>query len=643
MFFIFLSFFLLSLIAFTTPEKITTSEEGCTIGVVSGRATPDGRPLLWKVRDNSDMPNNNLVYNSSCAYKFIAVVNNGDSVVWMGVNEKGLAIVNSTAYDLPGTNSGFSNGSLMYYALGYLSSVEQFENLLERTNQTGRKTRANFALIDASGAAAIFETAGTQFKKFDANDLTQSPDGFVIRTNFAFSGGGTTGTDRYKRTVELISSLKKDNALSYESIIKNHFRDFSNELSVPVELPYKNRWYNSKPFGYINSNFSVCRKISLSASVFHGVKSNEPPALTTMWTSLGNPSSTVALPYWVVGETPELTRGELISPMYKTSEAIKSYLYDDAVNKSYFDSYKLVDESGYGITGEIKRFEESILRTTDNELNNIRERHHSINRLLRIENELCASGYRFLQEIKSTLNNLISLEVLNEKSWETIRDISFEDDNIIQLVSAGRNGMIDDPVINGGDVAVGMPGNDDYLIGENHTLGENDDDHGRFYLRKMLWKNIHGLPSAGEKIYLRIFNSNDLNSALYYGNSGLYEITSSSKQKFNPEILEVIKLRPKETTPEIAGSEYLQFSLSDNFPNPFNPSTVINYSLPVDSDVRLEVFNLIGESVTVLENTFKNSGSYSVSFNASGYSSGIYYYRLTAGTYTAIKKMLLIK
>ena len=71
--------------------------EECTIGVVSANSTSDGRPLLWKIRDNSELPNNEVVFDTTCRYKFIAVVNNGDTSVWMGVNAKGLAIVNSTA------------------------------------------------------------------------------------------------------------------------------------------------------------------------------------------------------------------------------------------------------------------------------------------------------------------------------------------------------------------------------------------------------------------------------------------------------------------------------------------------------------------------------------------------------------------
>jgi photosystem II stability/assembly factor-like uncharacterized protein len=90
-----------------------------------------------------------------------------------------------------------------------------------------------------------------------------------------------------------------------------------------------------------------------------------------------------------------------------------------------------------------------------------------------------------------------------------------------------------------------------------------------------------------------------------------------------------------------------QFSLFQNYPNPFNPSTTINYSLPHSGIVKLTVYNAIGSKVATLVNEYKPAGNYSVHFNASsaagGLASGIYFYRLESGTYTAAKKLILIK
>ncbi|MDQ3022726.1 MAG: T9SS type A sorting domain-containing protein, partial [Bacteroidota bacterium] len=86
-----------------------------------------------------------------------------------------------------------------------------------------------------------------------------------------------------------------------------------------------------------------------------------------------------------------------------------------------------------------------------------------------------------------------------------------------------------------------------------------------------------------------------------------------------------------------------EYSLKQNYPNPFNPVTNIHYELPFDNFVTIKVFDILGKEITTLVNEIKNAGSYIVSFNGSGLSSGIYYYKIEAGNFTEIRKMLLIK
>jgi hypothetical protein len=87
----------------------------------------------------------------------------------------------------------------------------------------------------------------------------------------------------------------------------------------------------------------------------------------------------------------------------------------------------------------------------------------------------------------------------------------------------------------------------------------------------------------------------------------------------------------------------VQFELSQNYPNPFNPTTTIKYSIPENSYVSLNIYNILGQEVSELVNNYQASGSYSVNFNSSGLSSGIYFYKLTAGSNTQVNKMLLLK
>lgn len=86
-----------------------------------------------------------------------------------------------------------------------------------------------------------------------------------------------------------------------------------------------------------------------------------------------------------------------------------------------------------------------------------------------------------------------------------------------------------------------------------------------------------------------------------------------------------------------------QFMLHQNFPNPFNPSTVIRYSIPARGHVSLKVFDLLGHEVAAVVNEVKEAGTFSQEWNASGLPSGIYFYRLRSGNYVSTKKLMLVK
>ncbi|HEX2962533.1 MAG TPA: S8 family serine peptidase [Ignavibacteriales bacterium] len=87
----------------------------------------------------------------------------------------------------------------------------------------------------------------------------------------------------------------------------------------------------------------------------------------------------------------------------------------------------------------------------------------------------------------------------------------------------------------------------------------------------------------------------------------------------------------------------IEYSLSQNYPNPFNPGTQIDYSIPEASDVTLKVYNILGREVATLVNMHQNSGRYTAEFKSEGLPSGIYIYRLKAGSYTSAKKMTILK
>ncbi|MBK6876812.1 MAG: T9SS type A sorting domain-containing protein [Ignavibacteria bacterium] len=94
-----------------------------------------------------------------------------------------------------------------------------------------------------------------------------------------------------------------------------------------------------------------------------------------------------------------------------------------------------------------------------------------------------------------------------------------------------------------------------------------------------------------------------------------------------------------------------QFSLEQNYPNPFNPKTIINYELRITNLVKLTVYDVLGHEVATLVNEKQSPGTYEVEFDASGFASGVYFYKLVVSPsnplvtegFTDVKRMMLVK
>jgi hypothetical protein len=87
----------------------------------------------------------------------------------------------------------------------------------------------------------------------------------------------------------------------------------------------------------------------------------------------------------------------------------------------------------------------------------------------------------------------------------------------------------------------------------------------------------------------------------------------------------------------------IEYTLAQSFPNPFNPSITIGYGLPQRSYVSLAVYNTLGQQVTVLQNGEQEAGYHDVKFDGSNLPSGVYFYRLQAGSYVETRKLCLVR
>jgi hypothetical protein len=110
----------------------------------------------------------------------------------------------------------------------------------------------------------------------------------------------------------------------------------------------------------------------------------------------------------------------------------------------------------------------------------------------------------------------------------------------------------------------------------------------------------------------------------------------------NKNELQILGVEIEELDKESAVGDNLEFSTS-SFPNPFNPVTTINYTLPTDEKVVIRVYDILGREIALLVNEEKSAGTYSMRFDASNLASGIYFYSIKAGKFNQVKKIVLAK
>jgi len=139
--------------------------------------------------------------------------------------------------------------------------------------------------------------------------------------------------------------------------------------------------------------------------------------------------------------------------------------------------------------------------------------------------------------------------------------------------------------------------------------------------------------NTGNYLALRITNNSTLSYAVQTGGAWSYCSSPNSSKNY---LVSVENNSMTENVPK-------EYALHQNYPNPFNPVTKISYEIPVKSQVTLKVYDMLGREVARLYDGEREAGRYEAEFNGMRFSSGVYFYKLEAGSYKAVKKLLLLK
>lgn len=344
----------------------------CTSVVVSGRVTPDGRPLLLKNRDTHDQ-NNHVVKVKGEKYTFLAVASDRDrdvKSIWQGHNSAGFAIANTAAYNMNGKggHGDEQDGRIMRRALEICASAKDFELMLDTMRQAEHlRANSNFAVIDAQCAAAYYETGDKGYVSYDANDPTVAPYGYLVRTNFAFSGDRSLdqGTERYLAAADFMQTAAFMQRLDGNYILQQLPRYLHHGLTRV------NLW-NQEPASLaattiVNFEDFIPRYFSASTTLIKGVRKGEDPMLTVSYTIVGNPLTAPVIPLLISDAAlPEVVLG--------TGDDNHSWLCQKSISRKqmifinhhghvtdYVDLAQIINREGTGSLQQLEPIEDEIL------------------------------------------------------------------------------------------------------------------------------------------------------------------------------------------------------------------------------------------------------------------------------------------
>jgi hypothetical protein len=306
--------------------SLSLKSTACTISIIDGSVTVDGRPIMWKIRHPDLTTPMILGYRSGAAtgHKYNRVVVSGTG---FGLNEKGMASGNTGAdlydpnhpdvpagedYNVADLSSlppeilattdenSIGNGDIVSYILGDCANTNEVRSYIDSIVSTGQSTAQGcFPSVDSSGGASIFEVYHSlwyiEYAALDPDRLLQNLLGFVVRaTEFHEHPDGTDNIDiigRYNSATYNTKQLINSNQLSVQKLIQG-----TSEPNTGIEVIR---------YGPYRDLITIADNENRCAMVVHGVLPGEDPNLSTMWVMLGNTNYTIAVPIWVkVTNTP---------------------------------------------------------------------------------------------------------------------------------------------------------------------------------------------------------------------------------------------------------------------------------------------------------------------------------------------------
>ncbi len=349
----------------------------CTTAIVSGKYTADGRPILFKHRDTGQLQNK-LMYFTDGDYDYIGLVNAEDvkgEQVWAGYNSAGFAIMNSASYNINQSDTielKDQEGFLMKKALQKCSTVSDFEELLKALPKP-LGVEANFGVIDAQGGAAYFETGHFDWIKYDANDSKLAPFGYLIRSNYSFSGTEDEGYGyiRYQTADQLFYQAAAAHEITPRFIITKVSRCLRNtHTGTDLWQAYGNKKYLFKTTQFVDFQDYIPRYYSSASFVVHGVNPEIAADEGMIWTVLGFPLCSVALPVWLKDvDLPQVLTADASekAPLSDVSLKLKDQCYPVARGSGldYLNIAVLINGNQDGILQKLMPLEQRIFRATE--------------------------------------------------------------------------------------------------------------------------------------------------------------------------------------------------------------------------------------------------------------------------------------